>query len=354
MEVRNPGKSSHLISATTNRFPLQPKLTQLRSCSVTRPLVSDRLRCSINSSCTIQLWPKLTGISPTDNMQRFKSRTRHRSCSAIRNGDHSFPEEDNPEDKRELDSSELSDAGGRCEPSNLDWRSFRARLVASEQIHKTENSESGNITEFPNLLGSKWAHPILVPEPGCVLVATEKVDGQKDFERTVVLLLNAGSGDPRERPFGVILNRPRQMCIKDMEPTDPDLAEIFAHCPLYYGGPLEASIFLLTTEKNVPTDFEEVIPGLCYGARNSLHYAAELVRNNILEPQNFRFFLGFSGWELDQLKNEIALDYWYVAACSSNLITSASTSSSGLWEEILELMGGQYAELVTKSKEDNL
>ncbi|KAH9299184.1 hypothetical protein KI387_030866, partial [Taxus chinensis] len=235
------------------------------------------------------------------------------------NDDRPVPEEDSPEDKSEIDSPESSDTGAKCEPSGLDWRTFRARLVASEQIHKTENKELGNVTESSSVLGPKWAHPIPAPEPGCVLVATEKA-----------------------------------MSITDMEPTHRDLAETFANCPLYYGGPIEASIFLLTTGRNVPTEFEEVISGLCYGARNSLHIAAELVRNNILQPQNFRFFLGFSGWESDQLKNEIALGYWYVAACSPDLITTASASSSGLWEEILELMGGQYAELGRKSKEDNL
>lgn len=47
-----------------------------------------------------------------------------------------------------------------------------------------------------------------------------------------------------------------------------------------------------------------------FGVRNSLYHVTEQVRNNILQPQCFRFFLGFLGWELDQLKNEIALRYW--------------------------------------------
>jgi putative transcriptional regulator len=43
------------------------------------------------------------------------------------------------------------------------------------------------------------------------------------------------------------------------------------------------------------------------------------------------------------LKKEIAAGLWCVAACSSDLIASASTA--GLWEEVLQLMGGKYLEL---------
>jgi putative transcriptional regulator len=50
------------------------------------------------------------------------------------------------------------------------------------------------------------------------------------------------------------------------------------------------------------------------------------------------------------LREEIESDYWYVAACSLNLICGGSSES--LWEEILQLMGGHYSELSRKPKQD--
>lgn len=201
----------------------------------------------------------------------------------------------------------------------------------------------------------KWAHPISVPETGCVLVATEKLDGVRTFERTVVLLLRSGTRHPQEGPFGVVINRPLHKKIKHMKPTNLDLATTFSDCPLHFGGPLEASMFLLKTggRSKLP-GFEEVIPGLCFGARNSLDEAAELVKKGVLKSQDFRFFVGYAGWQLDQLKEEIESDYWYVAACSLNLIYGGfpDSSSENLWEEILQLMGGQYSELSRKPKQD--
>lgn len=45
------------------------------------------------------------------------------------------------------------------------------------------------------------------------------------------------------------------------------------------------------------------------------------------------------GWEEEQLKDEIRAGYWTVAACSPSVIELASVGSTGLWEEVLGLMG---------------
>ncbi|KAK9095864.1 hypothetical protein Sjap_021361 [Stephania japonica] len=234
---------------------------------------------------------------------------------------------------------------------------FRTGEV-SEQIQLQQadsSSREGVPLETTRPLDLKWAHSISEPEAGCVLVATEKLDGVRTFERTVVFLLRSGTNNPREGPFGVVINRPLHKKIKHMKPTNLDLATTFADCSLYFGGPLEASMFLLNAGQNPRfPGFEQVIPGLYFGARNSLDEAAALVKKGAINPQDFRFFVGYAGWQLDQLREEIESDYWYVAACSSNLITGASTgSSSGLWEEILQLMGGHYSELSRKPKQDN-
>ncbi|MED6208047.1 hypothetical protein PIB30_041359 [Stylosanthes scabra] len=238
------------------------------------------------------------------------------SSSSSGNGERSIPEGDGI---RGSNSSDGDKSDGSTEkshhPTNLDWREFRAKLYRDELKAESESDtqNQGGILYNSKNLGTKWAHPIPVPETGCVLVATEKLDGVRTFERTVVLLLRSGSRHPQEGPFGIVINR----------------------------------------EKLKVPGFEEVIPGLCFGARNSLDDAAALVKKGVLRAQDFRFFVGYAGWQLDQLRDEIQSDYWYVAACSSSLLSSAlSDSSEGLWEEILQLMGGHYSELSRKPKQD--
>lgn len=288
-------------------------------------------------------------LAKKNNNNSSNNNNNNSNSSSSGNGDRSTP--DSSDGNRSNDT-----ASQKSNHKNLDWREFRANLFAREQVEKGEseayNKDEGHHESKP--LGVKWAHPIPVPETGCVLVATEKLDGVRTFERTVVLLLRSGTRHPQEGPFGVVINRPLNKKIKHMNPTNLDLATTFADCSLHFGGPLEASMFLLKSgEKAKLPGFEEVIPGLCFGARNNLDEAAALVKKGVLKPQDFRFFMGYAGWQFDQLREEIESDYWYVAACSSNLICGgSSSSSSGLWEEILQLMGGHYSELSRKPKQD--
>ncbi|KAL2456113.1 Protein of unknown function (DUF179) [Abeliophyllum distichum] len=252
-------------------------------------------------------------------------------------------------------SSKSSDSGSqKSPPKYLDWREFRALLYIQEQAEIEDSVyKQGRTDPGPKSLPLKWAHPISAPENGCLLVATEKLDGVRTFERTVVLLLRSGTGNPQEGPFGVVINRPLHKKMKHMNPTNVELATTFADSSLHFGGPLEASMLLLRSGESIKLPgFEEVIPGVCFGSRNSLDAASGLVKKGALGPRDFRFFIGYAGWQLDQLREEIESDYWYVAACSANLIFGGSQNSDGLWEEILQLMGGHYSELSRKPKQD--
>lgn len=234
-------------------------------------------------------------------------------------------------------------------------RSYSLFIFSQAEKAKSDAHGHDAATEEDKLFPARWAHPISVPENGCVLVATEKLDGFPIFERTVILLLRSGTRHPQGGPFGVIINRPLNRKVKHMKSTDLDLASTFPDSSLHYGGPLEASIFLLKTEgKSGLPDFEQVVPGLCYGSRNSLDEASSLVKKGIIKPCDFRFFVGYAGWQLDQLQNEIESGFWCVAACSSDLIfgSLSDSSSEHLWEEILQLMGGDYSELSRKPKQD--
>ncbi|KAF8408159.1 hypothetical protein HHK36_007301 [Tetracentron sinense] len=231
--------------------------------------------------------------------------------------------------------------------NNADWRSFRARLVAGERASRPEEPSTwvdpDTVEDHPPhiTIGDKWAHAIHEPERGCLLIASEKLNGVHIFERTVILILSTGPVGPT----GIILNRPSLMSIKEMKSTVLDVAGTFSDRPLFFGGPLEEGLFLVS-HKGGGDDgvgrsgvFEEVIKGLYYGTKESVGCASEMVKRNVVGVEDFRFFDGYCGWEKDQLKDEIRAGYWTVAACSPSVIGLASVGSVGLWEEILGLMG---------------
>lgn len=274
--------------------------------------------------------------------KKNKKNNNHGGGGGGGNGDQSIPEGKNNNGDKSNNNSQNENRGGHV---NLDWREFRAKLYRDElkEIADADTHKEGGALHISKPLETKWAHPIPVPETGCVLVATDKLDGIRTFERTVILLLRSGTRHPQEGPFGIVINRPLHKKIKQMNPKNHDLVTTFSDCSLHFGGPLEASMFLLKSgEKLKLPGFEEVVPGLYYGARNCLDDAAGLVKKGIIKPHDFSFFVGYAGWQMDQLRDEIESEYWYVAACSSSLLYKALTDSSeGLWEEILQLMGTQ-------------
>lgn len=221
-------------------------------------------------------------------------------------------------------------------------------LLIQEQLHNHAAS-----SDSPTKLSVKWAHPIPMPEVGCVLVATEKLDREPNFGRTVILLLRLGTRNPRDGPIGIILNHHLHIKIKDMNPSNTELASAFADCTVDYGGPLVGDMFLMNSQDGSPVPgFNEMISGICYGNMNNAEEAAALVKKGAVNPKDIRFFVGYAGWHTDQLLQEIKSDYWVIAACSSGLIKS-SAHSPILWQEILQLMGGQYSDLSRKPRQDD-
>nr|CAB3500481.1 unnamed protein product [Digitaria exilis] len=236
-----------------------------------------------------------------------------------------------------------SEDGAAVPVIDPDWRSFRAQLYFNEQSSSAKK------------IGDKWAHPLVEPEKGCLLIATEKLDGSHIFERTVILLLSAGV----RAPVGVILNRPSLMSIKEAAGSifadDADIAGAFSGRPLFFGGPLEECFFILGPRRTAATGgdlvartglFEEVMPGVHYGTRETVGCAAELAKRGVVGARDLRFFDGFCGWEREQLRDEVRAGLWRVAACSPAVLGLAGVVKGGLWEEVqgLARLGGRGEE----------
>ncbi|XP_062231405.1 uncharacterized protein LOC133928903 [Phragmites australis] len=257
------------------------------------------------------------------------------------------------------------DEAKSSEPINISnsnyWRDVRANLVRREQELLLDPSAPTESKTSPgnsaHQLPYKWAHAITMPEAGCVLVATEALDDDSIFERTVIFLLRLGSRGTFDGPFGVILNRPLYTKIKHVNPAFQDQATPFGDSSLFFGGPVDMSMFLVRTDEQNSSrvkGFEEVIPGICYGFRTDLEKAAILMKSGAIRTQDLRFFVGHAAWDYEQLLGEIRAGYWAVASCSTELISDALTGDpSCLWTETLQLMGGQYSELSQKPKQDS-
>ncbi|KAJ3678087.1 hypothetical protein LUZ60_001890 [Juncus effusus] len=276
------------------------------------------------------------------------------------NGDPSLPGGDSKEGSKPLNDKSKSKEP-KSQNTASDWRDFRANLVAREEniLLAADPHYKGPIEPQVGQLDPMWAHPIAMPEPGCLLLATQEIDQITNFSRSVVLLLSLGS--QTEGPIGIILNRPLDKKVRNLPVSNPNFTANFANHPLHYGGPLgplDISMFLVKMESGLigaayQSGFEKVINGVHFGGRDKIEEAAALAKGGVVSSNDFKFFVGYASWTYDQLLGEIERGYWVVAAPSSRVIGRAvSEASDRLWEEVLGIMGGKYEEMSRKPRKD--
>lgn len=168
----------------------------------------------------------------------------------------------------------------------------------------------------------------VLPSKGCLLIS-EPFLADPHFDRSVILLCEHHR---QYGSFGFVLNR-----VTPLEVGDVVEMSSFNQT-LYVGGPVEHNtLHFIHTMKNIPN----AIPlkdGVFWGG--DFDYVKSLAITNKLQPDNSRFFVGYSGWGYEQLEKEIQSKSWLVV--EQNLQFIFETEAKNLWRTILKNMGGKY------------
>eukprot|EP00550_Attheya_septentrionalis_P008611 CAMPEP_0198296208 /NCGR_PEP_ID=MMETSP1449-20131203/31498_1 /TAXON_ID=420275 /ORGANISM="Attheya septentrionalis, Strain CCMP2084" /LENGTH=310 /DNA_ID=CAMNT_0043996755 /DNA_START=271 /DNA_END=1203 /DNA_ORIENTATION=- len=258
-----------------------------------------------------------------------------------------------------------------------DWRYFRASLYSDEQYQQqiqqgqtrwmynnndpfTINSRPADelSVSIPKIDKSQWAHPISHIEPGCVLIANERLGGL--FHQTVVLITEH---DEIKGTVGLIVNRPL-LDTNLFERTTDDGSEgkgnhnkrnfqsnvelAFREAPVSFGGPLQSLPFSLVHSFGRVDNSVELVPGIYVGGSEAL---ANEALNNQFQTDQALFCKGHAAWLPGRLEHEISKGVWYTAAAAPDLIfryansneSNRSHDSTDLWGDILSIMGDKYA-----------
>ena len=165
---------------------------------------------------------------------------------------------------------------------------------------------------------------------GCLLLS-EPFLQDENFVRSVILLCENNENGA----FGLVLNKLSILKVSDLL-DDVDFLDL----EVYVGGPVEQNTlhFIYRGEPilqgSVPLaadlwwggDFEEFI---------------QKYKHGLLDLDNFRFFIGYSGWSEGQLDEELSSNTWIV--CDSSYATNIFNSSpDDLWRMLLKNMGGDF------------
>ena len=171
------------------------------------------------------------------------------------------------------------------------------------------------------------------PAPGILLIADPFLK-DPNFLRTVVFLCE----HKEEGSFGFVLNRKYEVTL------DEFLPELEGHkIPVYYGGPVQMDTvhFLHQYPNEIPGGFE-VIKGVYWGGDFEL--LVNMIKNEKIDLNKIRFFVGYSGWSDGQLKNELTEKTWLTVQATRKLIFHRNFEE--IWKDSLKELGGDYEMMV--------
>jgi len=197
----------------------------------------------------------------------------------------------------------------------------------------------------------RWAHSIPHIEPGCVLVANEKLGGV--FHQTVVLIIDHHEATGST---GIVINRPLpgnllKIASETASHVDLSLKLAFNCATVSYGGPVMQEDYSVLHGYGEVEGSKKVAPGIFVGGSREL---MDEVRMNNFDPHEALFVKGHAAWVPSQLSKEISKGVWYTASVSPEFILRYAGSPQGskdnadLWSDILSCMGKQHAEIAKR------
>ena len=181
--------------------------------------------------------------------------------------------------------------------------------------------------------------PDLDLAPGVLLVAPPTL-GDPNFRRSVVLLCEH---DDTEGSFGLALGRPleQDLALSDVVDLGDPAARLHGEdFPLALGGPVQPkTLHYLHRHPQAVPGAMEVAEGVCWGG--DFEDVKQLVAGGEAGPQSLRFFLGYAGWGVGQLRAELDQDGWILAPADAGLVFPESIDA--FWRQIMRRLGGEYA-----------
>lgn len=171
---------------------------------------------------------------------------------------------------------------------------------------------------------------MLKPKKGRLLISEPSLSDPTFFKSVILLTYHSN-----KESIGLILNQPTNIEIGDIfeEISSSDF-------PLYIGGPVSKnSIQYIHTLGEKINNSIEISNGIYWGG--DFEEIIKLINNGEISNQDIRFFAGYSGWESNQLKEEIEEESWIISIAKKE--TCMQYSNHNLWSNIIKTKESRYA-----------
>lgn len=161
---------------------------------------------------------------------------------------------------------------------------------------------------------------------GDLLIAEPSIIGDMNFNRAVIILADHNAAGS----IGFILNKQLEYTLKDL------IQNTVSDFSIYNGGPVEQdNLYFIHNKPELIPESIEISNGVYWGG--DFEIAMSLVNSHSITELDIRFFLGYSGWDAQQLNEELKGNSWLVSPniYEHNLLEHCN---SGIWKQkMLEL-----------------
>ena len=171
---------------------------------------------------------------------------------------------------------------------------------------------------------------VLTPRKGCFLVS-EPFLPDPNFERTVILLCEYNE----EGSVGFVLNKPS---ILKFDEAIEDVQNF--NVQLYIGGPVQQdTLHFIHRAGDLLEGSIRIEDNIFWGG--NYEQLITMINSGNINNNDFKFFLGYSGWAPGQLEEELKQKSWIIfdRATEERVF---DINSKFLWKEILKNMGGKF------------
>ena len=166
---------------------------------------------------------------------------------------------------------------------------------------------------------------------GHLLIAEPSIIGDVSFNRAVILLAeHSDTGS-----VGFIMNKPLEYTLADFVPELED-----CNLTVYNGGPVEQdNLYFIHKAPQLIPDSVEISKGIFWGGDFS--NVVTQIQTGDLQENDVRFFLGYSGWDPQQLDCELEENSWVVLE-NEHHQDILGLNCANLWREKIMSLGGDY------------
>ena len=165
---------------------------------------------------------------------------------------------------------------------------------------------------------------------GCVLLS-DPFTQDPYFSRSAILLCRHN----KKETFGFVLTNYIEI---DLNKLDENMPEIITK--ISFGGPVEKdNLFYIHTFGKEIEGAEQIIDTLYFGGDYEMLF--ELIKADPKRINEVRFFIGYAGWDFEQLNNEMK-DHSWIAVTNITEKEILSTSSDHFWKDCMTKQGSKF------------